>query len=136
MGETKGLIEGNVGTWNEHDKAGWMADFADDVELKAPGVAGSGPEMAEQFYGIWQDAFPDCQVEPMVIAEDGEHGTLEALFKGTHTKDFNPPSGTIPPTGKAVSVPFVVTQKVTGGKVSSFHLYFDRMELMTQLGLM
>jgi hypothetical protein len=136
MGETKSLIENNVKTWNKHDKAGWTGDFADSVELKAPGgITGSGPEMVEQFYGIWQDAFPDTQVEPAVIAEDGDNGLLEAVFNGTHTEDLNAPQGTIQATQKAVSVPFVVVLKATGGKFTSFHLYFDQVELMTQLGV-
>ena len=41
-----------------------------------------------------------------MISEDGENGTLEAVFKGTHTGPLNAPSGTIPATGKAVEVPF------------------------------
>ena len=70
-----------------------------------------------------------------MINEDGENGTLEAIFKGTHTGPLNAPSGTIPATGKAVEVPFVITMKAGGGKFTSFHLYFDQAELMTQLGL-
>ncbi len=105
--------------------------------LKAPGgMGGSGRELVEKFYGIWQDAFPDCGVDPIVIAEGGEDGFLEAVFNGTHSGELNAPSGTIAPTGRSVSVPFVVTQKARGGKFTSFHLYFDQLELMSQLGLM
>jgi hypothetical protein len=136
MGDVKDLIGSNVRSWNEHNRGGWTADFADNVELRAPGgVSGSGPELVSQFYDLWQDGFPDCQVDPAVISEDGENGTLEAVFKGTHTGPLNAPSGTIPATGKAVEIPFVITLKVGGGKFTSFHLYFDQAELMTQLGL-
>jgi hypothetical protein len=136
MGDAKDLVESNVRLWNEHNREGWTADFADTAELKAPGgVSGSGLEIAGQFYDIWQDGFPDNQVDPAVITEDGENGILEAVFKGTHTGPLNAPSGTIPATGKAVEIPFVVTTKVGAGKFTSFHLYFDQAELMTQLGL-
>lgn len=136
MGGTKDLIESSVSSWNEHNRGGWTADFADDAELSAPGgVRGSGLEMAGQFYDFWQDGFPDCQVDPAVISEDSENGTLEAVFKGTHTGPLNASSGAIPATGKGVEIPFVVTLKVEGSKVTSFHLYFDQVDLMTQLEL-
>jgi hypothetical protein len=41
--------------------------------------------MAEQFYALWQDAFPDTQVRSVMLAEDGDIGVLEALFEGTRT---------------------------------------------------
>ncbi|MDQ4104705.1 MAG: ester cyclase [Actinomycetota bacterium] len=109
--------------------------LADNVELRAPGgVSGSGPALVGQFYDLWQDGFPDCQVDPVMISEDGDNGTLEALFKGTHIGPLNAPSGTIPATNKIVEVPFVVTMKVAGEQFTSFHLYFDQAELMAQLG--
>ena len=89
--------------------------------------------MAGQFYDFWQDGFPDCQVDSAVISEDSQNGTLEAVFKGTHTGPLNAPRGTIPATGKGVEIPFVVTAKVERSKFTSFHLYFDQVELMTQL---
>lgn len=136
MGEAKNVVESMVGAWNEHNRERWATGFADSAELKAPGgVSGSGPEMGGQFYDIWTDGFPDNQVGQSLISEDGDNGFLEAVFKGTHTGPLNAPSGTIPATGKAVEIPFVVTTKVGGGKVASFHLYFDQAELMTQLGM-
>ncbi len=136
MGDAKNLVGSSLRTWNEHDRERWTSDFADTAELRAPGgVSGSGPEMAGQFYDLWHDGFPDNQCDPVVISEDGENGILEAVFKGIHTGPLNAPSGTIPATGKAVEIPFVVTSKVGGGRYTSFHIYFDRAELMTQLGV-
>lgn len=136
MGEVKALIESSTSSWNAHDRDQWNSAFTDNAELRGPGgVSGSGPKMASQFYGMWQDGFPDCQVAPAVISEDGENGMLEAVFRGTHTGPLNAPAGTVPPTGKAVEIPFVVAAKVRDGKFGSFHLYFDQAELMAQLGL-
>jgi ketosteroid isomerase-like protein len=136
MGEAKDLVEGSVRSWNDHDRERWSAYFADTAELRAPGgVSGSGPVIGGQFYDIWTDGFPDNQVDHAVISEDAENGILEAVFKGTHTGPLNAPSGTVQATGKAVEIPFVVTSKVKEGKFTSFHLYFDQVELMTQLGL-
>jgi hypothetical protein len=129
MGSVKDL----VGSAN---REGWTANFTETADLRAPGgVSGSGLGIAGQFYDIWQDGFPDCQVDPEAISEDGEDGVLEAVFKGTHTGPLNTPTGTIAATSKAVAIPFVVTAKVGGGKFTSCRLYFDQAELMDQLGL-
>jgi predicted ester cyclase len=136
MGSVKDLVGNNVSVWNEHNRDGWTAHFTETAELRAPGgVSGSGLGIAGQFYDMWQNGFPDCQVDPVAISEDGESGVLEAVFKGTHTGPLNAPSGTIAATGKAVAIPFVVTAKVGDGQFTSFRLYFDQAELMTQLGL-
>lgn len=137
MGETKRFIEHDLESWNAHDKRAWTADIADDCELKAPGgVSGKGRDLRETFYSMWTDGFPDNRIKPVVIAEDGENGVLEAVFEGTHTGTLNAPSGPIPATRKRVSVPFVSTTKVRNAKFTSLHLYFDQVELLTQLGLM
>ncbi|MCA1837030.1 MAG: ester cyclase [Actinobacteria bacterium] len=136
MGDTKNVVESMLRVWNEHNREQWNAGFTDSAELKAPGgVSGSGPEMAGQLFDIWHDGFPDNQCDPAVIGEDGENGFLEAVFKGAHTGPLNTPSGTVPATGKAVEIPFVVIGKIEGGKYNSFHLYFDVAGLMTQLGV-
>ncbi len=72
------------------------------------------------FYDIWQGGFPGYRVQTRVIAEDGETGTLEAVFTGTHSGVLRPPSGPeIPPTQKEVSLDFVVVQRVVGDKFAS-----------------
>jgi predicted ester cyclase len=136
MGEARTLLEQNIKTWNDHDSSGWVGDFSPDADLAAPGVSGSGTDMVRMFYSIWQDAFPDNQVRVGAIFEDGATAILQADFVGTHTETLNTPDQSIPATGKRVSLPFVTLNKFAGGKVVNFALYFDRAELLGQLGLM
>lgn len=137
MGETKRFLERDLDAWNAHDKRAWTADVADDCDVKGPGgVSGTGRELRDMLFAMWTDGFPDNHIRPITIAEDGEYGILEAVFEGTHTGTLNTPSGPIPATRKRVSIPFVTTSKAKDGKFKSFHLYFDQVELMTQLGLM
>jgi ketosteroid isomerase-like protein len=138
MGETRQAVERSVEVWNAHDRNGWLQLGSDDVDLLAPGgLVAKGSAVWGQLYDIWQDGFPDNQVEARVIAEDDATGLLEAIFRGTHTAVLRPPSGPeIPPTQKEVSINFAVVHRVTGGKFTSLHLYFDQVELLTQLGLM
>lgn len=137
MGATRDLLEHSIAAWNQHDRSGWTGDFSSTAELSGPGgVQGSGPEIVNLFYGLWQDAFPDNQIRTVTLAEDGPTGVLEGVFEGTHTAPLNAPSGSIPPTGKRVSIPYVAMDRVEGGKFTRLALYFDQVELMTQLGVM
>jgi predicted ester cyclase len=49
---------------------------------------------------------------------------------------LNAPTGPIQPTRKRVRIPFTTVTKIRGDKITSLHLLFDQVELMTQLGLM
>ena len=39
-------------------------------------------------------------------------------------------------TGRRVNIPFVTINRFDGGKITQFTLYFDRAELLGQLGLL
>ncbi len=60
---------------------------------------------------------------------------LEGVFEGTHTATLNAPGRSISATGKRIALPFVSVLGVAGDKFTSFAVYFDQMELLTQLGL-
>jgi predicted ester cyclase len=136
MGEARALLEQNVSYWNNHDSARWTGAFSPNAELAAPGASGSGTEMVNMFYCLWQDAFPDNQVRVVAIFEDGDTVILQAVFEGAHTETLNVPDQPIPPTGKRVSIPFVTLNTFGAGKLTNFALYFDRVELLSQLGVM
>jgi predicted ester cyclase len=136
MGAAGELMEGNVAAWNAHDEAAWSGNFAQEATLSGPGgVRGTGGEMVSTFYHLWQDAFPDNRVRTVRIVDGGDSVVLEAVFEGTHTETLNAPGGSIPATGKQAAIPFALVTEVDEGRFTSFSLYFDQMELLTQLGL-
>jgi ketosteroid isomerase-like protein len=137
MGQTKQFVERNLELWNAHDRAGWTGDVSDDAEIVAPGgMQGSGRDLRDLFYAIWQDGFPDNKIRSAPIFEDGETGVLEGIFEGTHTGTMKVPGNEVPPTNKRVSVRFVTMYRINGGKAKSLRVYFDQVELLIQLGLM
>jgi predicted ester cyclase len=136
VGTARDLLEANVRTWNDHDEASWVDQFSSDATFRGPGgMSGSGTEMARTFYHIWQDGFPDNQVRIVRIVDGGDAAVLEAVFEGTQTNALNAPGGSIPATGKRVAIPFVTVQGFANDRFTTFALYFDQMELVTQLGL-
>jgi hypothetical protein len=90
--------------------------------------------MVGQFYDFWQNSFPDCQLEPAVISDDSQNGTLEAVSKESTPGLLTHRPATIPATGKGVDIPFVATAKIVGSKFTSFHLYFDSSSLRLNWG--
>jgi steroid delta-isomerase-like uncharacterized protein len=136
MEETRALVGHYADVWNNHDREGWRDAFAPDAELAAPGgLAGKGHEIADVFYDLWHDAFPDNQVRIDGIFADESTGVMQARFEGTHTATLNVPGQPITATGKKVSLPFVNVVRFADAKITAFELYFDRAELMAQLGL-
>lgn len=135
MGSARSLQEDQIRTWNDHDEASWVSLFSPEATFRAPGgVRGSGTEMASTMYHIWQDAFPDNQLKILQIVADEDAVVLEGVFEGTHTAILDAPGGPVPATGKRVAIPFVSVLGVAGDKFTSFALYFDQIETMTQLG--
>ncbi len=136
MGEARTRLERNIRHWNAHDSAAWAGDFSPAAHIVGPGASGSGIEMARTLYSIWQDAFPDNEVRVTDIFEDGATAILQAEFGGTQTETMNAPEQTIPATGRRVNIPFVTINRFADGKITQFMLYFDRAELLRQLGLL
>ncbi len=136
MGEARARLEQNIEHWNAHDSAAWVGDFSPDAQVVGPGASGSGTEMVRTFYSIWQDAFPDNELRVIGIFEDGATAIAQGEFHGTQTETMNAPEQTIPATGRRVNIPFVAIDRFDGGKIAQFTLYFDRAELLGQLGLL
>ena len=137
MGVSKELLSRGIEAWNRHDPNAWTSLYSDDTEVFAVGgVSASGPEAVQMVYSTWQEAFPDNQVKPQQLIEEGETTVLEATFEGTHTGTLNTPSGAFPATGKRVSIPYVLMSRARAGKMNRVALYFDQMDVMSQLGLM
>ncbi|GAA4804303.1 hypothetical protein GCM10023200_47010 [Actinomycetospora chlora] len=134
--DTRALMELSLERWNDKDRAGWCALFGEDATLRAPGgVGGSGPEIVTMFYRLWQEAFPDNRCRILRLVDGGTSGALEAVFEGTHTETLHAPGGDLPATGRRVSVPFINIGDNDGERFTDFALYFDQVELMTQLGV-
>jgi hypothetical protein len=64
-------------------------------------------------------------------------GTLvvEGRVRRTHTGPRRTPRGEIPATGRRLDLPFVDILQARADKFCLLHVYFDRLEMMTRLGL-
>jgi predicted ester cyclase len=84
---------------------------------------------------MWHEAFPDNRLGITAIHADGRGGVHEGRFTGTHAGTLRGLAGEIAATNRAVDAPFCGVYEFDEGKITSVHLFFDQMELLTQLGL-
>jgi len=122
---------------NRRDFDAYNVLFADDVTFEAVGgVAGSGLATVKFFDNIWPAAFSDFTVERIYHLGDGNRVVCHNRATGTHDGTLLMPDGSeVPATGHKVNAPYFASFEIRNGKIVSEHIYFDRMLLAEQLGL-
>lgn len=70
------------------------------------------------------------------VIESGDTIVVEFVFQFRNTGPMVTPEMTVPPTGKNVRLPSISIYELRDGKVAASRGMYDRLELITQLGLM
>jgi ketosteroid isomerase-like protein len=137
MSTLRTLVEKHYTQINTNDFANSPEIFSADVETIAPG---SGPVRGiEAFlaYGAaFHTAFPDARIEANHTVESGDTIMVEGRYTGTHTGPLVGSAGTLPPTGRTLDLPYCDVFRVADGKIVEHRVYFDQVDVLTQLGLM
>ena len=95
-----------------------------------------GPDMVAAFVGGYRDGFPDGSFNVRNVWEIGDTAVVEGSYVGTNTGPMKTPDGReMPPTGKAVDLPFVTIIEARDGKMVSHRAYWDQMAFASQLGM-
>src|SRR5207237_152448 len=77
------------------------------------------------------------RVEIRSVIEQGNTVLAEGRMTGTHKGPLATPGGReIPPTGKRIDLATADVFEVEDGKVKGHRVYFDQLDLMSQLGLL
>jgi len=134
--KTKHILDRNLTTHNARDINGYLANQSPDVEFVLPGgVTLHGRDQVRHYTEALWKAFPDGVLTfgNQVLAEDA--AATELVFTGTHTGPMMTPNGPIPPTGKRVTTHSVSILRMKDDLIAWEHVYFDQLEMLTQLGL-
>jgi predicted ester cyclase len=133
MGDPKQVYERHLAAFNAQDAEAepWSAD----AEFVAPGARLRGRTDVLNFLRVYWDAFPDAHNEVTRLIAEGPVVSAEGTFTGTHTGTMRTPQGELPPTQRRVEFRWSVVCDVRGEELVSEHLYFDQLDLLTQLGL-
>jgi len=121
---------------NADDWDAFRATFAADCVLEEfpTGRRLEGPDAVVEASQGWKQAFPDLHGIIRNLVACGSTVTVEVTWEGTHTGDLVSEMGTIPPSGKRLSVPAVLISEVEGDKIKATRDYFDLLTLLTQIG--
>jgi predicted ester cyclase len=137
VGEARDVGAKFVDAFNAHDESRIRNLNADNTALEAPGdIRLQGKEAATQYAMAWLNAFPDSRMTVNNELESGDWIVQEITFEGTHQGTLSTPTGDVPPTNRRLTGRATQIVRVEGGKVVDTRLYFDQVQVLTQLGLM
>ncbi len=128
------LAERDIRAYNEQDLEAKLAISSPDLEFVVPGATMRGPDEASAFARALWEAFPDGRITTTKRASNGSCVAVEATFTGTHEGTLHTPSGEFPASGRHFHLQCVVVYEVASEQIISKHFYFDRLELLTQIG--
>ncbi|MEZ5098625.1 MAG: nuclear transport factor 2 family protein [Thermoleophilia bacterium] len=111
-----------------------LAQFSPDATLHVDGFAPGGLAAARRWLEALTVAFPDAYAQ-VLEAPRGSTGPFPIAFGGTQREPFATPFGTVPSSGRSVSLRETVTLEVEGGRVVTLHTTLDRLAFVYQLGL-
>jgi carboxymethylenebutenolidase len=100
-------------------------------------TGGSGRDAVRRFYETWFiGRWPkDTVVTPISRTVDESQLVDEVMISFTHDCDMPAILPGVKPTGRKVSIPFVVVVGCKDGKVQFERIYWDQASLLAQIGL-
>ena len=133
MDATK-ITQKNNDAWNRHDADAVLAAYAEGGTYSNPrgGEGLTGEAIRNYVKAVWV-AYPAATLEIISTGDTG--GGLVATQWVMHGANTGPlPDGT-PATGRTVTLHGASFAQFEGDKVRSERIYFDRQNLLEQLGL-
>jgi ketosteroid isomerase-like protein len=140
MADLKQIAQENINAFNAHDANAVAALDHPDVVSTVPGPTGRtelrGREAAKGYNQSWFNAFPDARVRSTNDVISGDYIVQEGTFEGTNTGPWRSEAGDMPATGRTLKGQFCQVIRTKDGQIVSSNLYFDQVQVLTQLGLM
>jgi len=137
MTDPKILAAKFVDAFNAHDEAAIKSLTARDARLTAPGgIRLEGQEAVAGYAINWLKAVPDARFTVRDEYLSGPWTVQEYTFEGTHRGTLSSPMGDIPATNKKLVGHGVQIVRFENDVAVDVRLYFDLVEVLTQLGLM
>jgi len=137
MSDTRTAFDAWINAFNAHDEAAIRAATADVCVFEGPGgVRLEGGDAVTGYAMVWLNAFSDAQLVVDTVAVDGDWVAHTGVFKGTHDGTLASPDGDVRATGRRLEGRCSQFVRFQDGRSVEEHLYFDQMDIVTQLGLM
>lgn len=122
---------------NAGDETALSDVLAEDVALEAPpGVRRRGVAASARYMMSWVSAFPGCRLLCVRQLVAGEWVVQELRFQGTHSATLEGEGEDWGATGRSLDLEMALFGHYQHRLAVELRFYFDRLDLMTQLGLM
>ncbi len=130
------LARENIEAYNTGDWQRLKAPLASDVVYDEVGSQRrmQGADQLVEAYQGWKKALPDGKGTIRSAFASGNSVAIEVTWTGTQSGPLVGPTGTIPPSGKSMSLPGAQLITFQGDKIKELHQYFDLMTLLQQIG--
>jgi steroid delta-isomerase-like uncharacterized protein len=138
MADNETLARELYEAWNNRNWQVSMDATAPDATITVMGTGEtfSGVDGTQKYNKMWADAFPDGKITVDHVYSAGNCVVVEFTGRGTHTGTMETSMGSIPATGKSVTLHMCDVLEFSDGKVKEQRSYLDTGSLMAQLGLM
>ena len=124
-------------TFNSHNESAIKTLVSPQIRFTAPGdVRLSGTDAFVGYLGGWLKAVPDARMTIRHEIVSAPWVVQEYTFEGTHKGTLSGPLGEIAATNKRITGHGVVLSKWENDLLIESRLYFDMVEVLTQLGIM
>ncbi len=122
---------------DQHDPDAVVSHYTDDAVMLTPDAGEvRGTERITEYWRRFLQSFPDVGFEVLRTHEAGDAAINEGWWTGHNTEPLTLPTGAVlPATDQPVRFRGCHIATVVGDRIREHHLYFDQLELLTQLGL-
>ncbi|MFD6225870.1 ester cyclase [Streptomyces sp. NPDC060232] len=137
MADNETLVRELFRAWNDRDFESIAGSVAPDCTVVEEGSGRTlqGPDGFTQLAKALFDAMPDGTFTLDHLTSQGDRVVVEYTGSGTQTADLVLHAGTVPATGRPVTVHACDIYEVKDGKIQEGRVYLDTGAIMSQLGL-
>lgn len=137
MADNDAFVRDLFQAWNNRDYDSIAGSVAPDCTVveEGSGRTMQGPDGFTQLAKTMFDAMPDGRFTLDHLTSQGDTVVVEYTGSGTQTGDLVLHAGTVPATGRRVTVHACDIYEVKDGKIQKGRVYMDTGAIMSQLGL-
>lgn len=130
------VVDRLVAALNAHDMQACLRCYSDAATMVGPEMQADGHEQIASYHAHVWDAVPDVSMTVWDRISQGDRAAVETTFHGTHTGPFLIAGGqVVEPSGRRVSFHACWVFTIENDLIIAHRLYFDQLELYTQLGV-
>ncbi|GAA4594523.1 hypothetical protein GCM10023194_61650 [Planotetraspora phitsanulokensis] len=130
------VTDGLIDAFNAHDFERAAGFFSPRGVYVCPGGIAEGREEIASYFALYIEAFPDVTLTPTSTAVSGDLVVLEWTVTSTHAGAFLLPGGEFAqPTGRHIVIRGCDFRTMDGGLIASQRVYYDQLEMLSQIGV-